>query len=63
MNLVKRYVMRFGELPARPYGYTYEDEKVKEKIEEALKRNKPLTLEDYKGWKQEGAYERDKEEK
>ncbi len=62
MNLVERYLTRFGKLPARPYGYTYEDEKVKEKIEEALKRNKPLTLEDYKGWKQEGLYI-EKEEK
>ena len=58
---LNKYFNKFNDYPLLPYGLRYENEIMIKKMEEAIKRGKPLTLKDFDNVRCEGIY--DEEEK
>ncbi len=62
MDILKEYLRKFDEYPPLPYGTHYNSKKAEKKMLEAIKRNKPLTPDDFEDVRGEGIYDVDEEE-
>jgi len=58
MTTLDKYYDKFGSFPPIPYSLDYEDKIMQDKMEEAIKDNKPLTIDSFDDIKQEGLYDK-----
>ena len=58
METLDKYYDKFNSFPPLPYTYNYDDKEIIKKMEEAIKKNKPLTMDDYEDLEQEGIKEK-----
>ena len=56
MAILEEYIKKSNEYAPLPYGTHYNGKIAEEKMKEAIKRNKPLTPNDFENVRAEGVY-------